>query len=382
MLEKLLRLDLKKDRSGQPKYERLKEHLIGEMLAGRLKTGQALPSEPQLARAWGVAKMTVRQAMDSLEGDGLIRRVQGKGTFVESNTRQKLKRGQDIFALVVPATRGGFFPSLLQGSEAAASDIHHQMLVCNTDDNVDRQASIILQLLDKEVGGVAIMPTSQTPTPEFHIRQLQKQGIPVVFCHRRVEGISAPLLATPYVEVGRLAGKTLLEHGHRHIAYIATERTKVAQAYETGLHEALRAEGCESLPEMVCVGDSTATNEEEAIMAILHQMFGKPDRPTAIFASFDTLAEMIYLLLPRLGLRVPEDVSLIGFGGAWREGAIAKRLTSVVLDEIATGAQAVSLLHEMRSGKRAIEDNTETVLKLGLYEGETLAAPANTSARV
>ena len=109
--------------------------------------------------------------------------------------------------------------------------------------------------------------------------------------------------------------------------------------------------------------------------AFCEQTFDGPDRPTAIFASFDTLAETIYLLLPRLGLRIPEDVSLVGFGGAWREGAIMKRLTSVVLDELATGTQAVSLLHEMRNGLRPIDDNTEIVLDLGLYEGETLVAP-------
>jgi GntR family transcriptional regulator, arabinose operon transcriptional repressor len=379
MKEKLLTLDLRHDSSGRPKHERLKEHFVNEIVSGRLRPGQALPSERQMVASLGIAHLTIRQAMKSLESDGLIRRVQGKGTFIESDARRKLKRGQDIFALVVPETRGGFFPSLLHSCEAAASQVNHQMLVCNTDDNVDRQASIILQLLDKEVGGVAIMPTSQVPTPQFHIRQLQTRGIPVVFCHRRVEGISAPLLATPYTEVGCLAGKTLLDRGHRRIAYLATEQTDVAKAYEAGLRQAIQspesADG-DSPPQMVCAHYLTFPNEEEAILAMLQQTFDRPDRPTAIFASFDTLAEMIYLLLPRLGLRVPEDVSLMGFGGAWRDGAIVKQLTSVVLDEIATGAQAISLLYEMRNGQRPIDDNTEIVLELGISEGETLAAPA------
>ena len=88
------------------------------------------------------------------------------------------------------------------------------------------------------------------------------------------------------------------------------------------------------------------------MFAALQRVFARPDPPTAIVASFDSLAETIYLLLPRLGLRVPEDVSLVGEGGAWREGAITRRLTSAVIDEVATGHKAVALLHEMRSGKR------------------------------
>ena len=218
------------------------------------------------------------------------------------------------------------------------------------------------------------MPSSQPATPEYQIRQLQEHGIPVVFCHRRVDGIAAPLLATPYVEVGRMAGRTLIQHGHRNVAYLATEDTPVAQAYEFGLHEALRAGGIPSVPKMLCVGDP-AELKEDAVLETLRRLFAQPNPPTAIFASFDPLAEIIYLLLSQLGLRVPEDVSLIGFGGAWRESAVLKRLTSVVIDELATGQQAVALLHEMRRAERPIDDDTETVLELELSEGETLAAP-------
>ena len=99
-----LRLDLRQVRPGQAKYELLKEHLVAEMVAGRLKPGQALPGERHLEETLGIARLTIRQAMASLESDGLIRRVQGKGNFVEADARRKLKRGQDIFALVMPET--------------------------------------------------------------------------------------------------------------------------------------------------------------------------------------------------------------------------------------------------------------------------------------
>ncbi len=373
MNEPLLKLDLRNECLAQPKYERLKNHLVKEIIAGRLKPGQALPSEQDFVEALGIARMTVSKAMASLEEDGLIRRVPRRGNYVDDDARRKLRRGQDIFALVVLDTRGGFYPSLLHGFEAAAGSIHHQTLVCNTNDDIVQQGNIILQLMDKKVGGVALNPTGRSPTPAFQVRQLQEHGIPVVFCHRRVEGVAAPLLALPFREVGRLAGKVLFEHGHRRVAYVAGYRLPAKEAYVEGLQEALRAGGCELPAEAVYTEDATAN--EETLWAALQQMFAKPDRPTAIFASFDTLAEMIYLLLPRLGLRVPEDVSLIGFGGAWREGALTRRLTSVVVDEIATGEKAVSLLHEMRCGERPIDDNEEIVLRLDVSKGETVAEP-------
>jgi GntR family transcriptional regulator, arabinose operon transcriptional repressor len=377
MNEGLLRLDLHGKNLRQPKHEGLKDHLVSQMLAGRLKPGQVLPSERHMMEELGVARMTVRQAMASLENDGLIRRVPGKGTFVDSDVRRKLKRGLDLLALVVPETREGFYPSLLHGFETAAADIHHQTIICSTNDDIGRQADIILQLMDKKVGGVALNPTDQQPTPPHQVRQLQEHGIPVVFCHRRVEGIAAPLLALPYRAIGRMAGQALAEHGHRRVAFLVTNTSPMARAYQDGLLEALQDKADDATVDTVYVEEHPIERRENTCVAVLKELFARPDRPTAIFASFDSLAEMIYMLLPQLGLRIPEDVSLIGEGGMWREGVITRRLTSVVVDEIATGRKAVELLDEMRRGERAIDDNTEIVMELSISDGETLAAPGD-----
>jgi DNA-binding LacI/PurR family transcriptional regulator len=74
-----------------------------------------------------------------------------------------------------------------------------------------------------------------------------------------------------------------------------------------------------------------------------------------------------------LGIHVPNDISLLSFGGVWREGAVARRLTTVAVDESATAKRAVELLHEMCEGKRAITDSEEFPIPLSVYEGQTLA---------
>jgi GntR family transcriptional regulator, arabinose operon transcriptional repressor len=129
MKERLLDLDLRQESSAEPKRERLKNHFVNEIVAGRLRPGQMLPSDRCLEKILGIARMTVSQAMASLEIDGLIRRVPGKGTFVEDDVQRKLPRGLDIFALVVLETHRGFYPSLLHGFEAAAGEIHHQTII-------------------------------------------------------------------------------------------------------------------------------------------------------------------------------------------------------------------------------------------------------------
>jgi GntR family transcriptional regulator, arabinose operon transcriptional repressor len=156
------------------------------------------------------------------------------------------------------------------------------------------------------------------------------------------------------------------------VVFFTSQLMPSVQASEAGFREATG----DASVETVHADDATVETLEESVWRALQQTFSSPNPPTAIFATFDDIAEMIYLMLPRLGVRVPQDVSLLGFGGAWREGALMRRLTSVVVDEIATGQQTVALLHEMRRGERPIDDNTEIVMELGISEGETLAAPS------
>ncbi len=190
---------------GAPKHERLRKHLLAEIGSGRLKPGDALPTEQALTLAGKMSRNTVRQALADLERDGLIRREPGRGTFVHESARLRLKSGLDAFALVIPETRTGFYPSLQRGFHEASERLNNQVIVCDTSNDPNRQAAALLQLMDKEVAGISIVPTTVTETPRYQIRPLHLRGIPVVFCHRRVEGIKAPLVTFSADDIGRRA---------------------------------------------------------------------------------------------------------------------------------------------------------------------------------
>lgn len=361
--------------ASRPKYEQLRSYLSEQVATGRLRPGDAIPSELRLAESLKIARSTVRQAMASLEREGLIVRLHGKGTFIHEQARQRLRRGLDIFALVLPETQSSFYPSLQKSFELSASNYQNQILVCNSDNNVDRQGNIILQLLDKKVAGVAIVPTTTTPTPPFQIRQLQSAGIPVVFCHRPVEGVQAPLVAIPFHAVGLLAGRSLAERGHRRVAFFSPHRTNAAAAYESGCREGLRGVSGEIPNEFVYYGPGLPGHvnyDEDAIEIALKQMLQDPQPPTAIYATFDSMAELIYLILSRMGVRMPQDISLLGFGGVTRIGAIIRRLSSVTVDETQIGRLAAEMLHRMRSGAMPIDQGEVQTASIQLSVGSTL----------
>ncbi|HLA85661.1 MAG TPA: GntR family transcriptional regulator, partial [Thermoguttaceae bacterium] len=335
-----------------------------------------LPSEESLTEMLRVARTTVRQALAELEKDGLVKRRHGAGTFVNESHQRVRRVGLDVFALVVPGAGTGFWPSLQAGFQSAATVMHKQILACNTENDLDKQASIFIQLVQKRVAGVALAPTSLPPTPAYQVNHLREHGIPVVFCHRGVAGVNAPLLAIPFVDVGRAAGRLFVENGHRRVAFFSMhQRVEASIGYETGLRETVEAAGGE-LPEAFLYGGETvspdASIQSEAILASLRRMFDDPNPPTAILASFDPLAERIYLLLGQLGLRVPDDVSLVGVGGADRAGALTEQLTSITVDELDLGRRAAQILQELCEGQRP-PDNAERIdMPLGVAKGHTL----------
>jgi GntR family transcriptional regulator of arabinose operon len=365
--------------SGPPKYERLKSHLCGMISDGRLRPGESLPPEKELARTLKLARNTVRQALIDLEGAGLLNRVHGKGTFVNNDALKRLHDGHEnslnVYALVVPEAQSDFFASLLHGFDGAAYRQQRQVIVCATNNDVDRQSQIILNLMDKRVSGVAIVPTTRPETPSYHIRQLQQRGIPVVLCHRGVPGTQAPLLSIPFAQIGRCAAEAAIKQGHRRAAILSSIRTESASHYERGVCRTFTESGGSIPSEFIIFDECLAMqpqNHERELLAHLERICLRPDPPSVIFTTFDPLAESIYLLLRQLQLRVPEDISLVSFGDARREGAIIQRLSSVVIDQTATARQAARLLDEMGRGSREITNNEAIELPVSMGNGETL----------
>lgn len=366
-----------------PKHERLRKYLLGELSEGRLKPGDALPTEQELTVSGQMSRNTVRQALADLERSGLIRRIPGRGTFVHESAMLRLKSGIDVFALVIPETRTGYYPSLQRGFHEASERLNNQVIVCDTNNDPNRQAAALLQLMDKEVAGIALVPTTVPETPRYQVRPLHQRGIPVVFCHRRVEGIQAPLVTFSAIEVGRMAGRALLKHGHQRVAFFSHTRGGLTPQYLQGFRGVLE-DGGAAVPEpFVCCDDTSvfSTEHEEVVRRNLQQIMQGGKRPTAIFCTFDPEAEVVFFELATMGIKVPGDVSLVGFGGRWRESAIARRLVSVTVDEEKLACQTVKILDEMRRRERPLDDTSEVTMDLELSTGETLSAPAGYTQR-
>lgn len=367
----------------RPKYQRIREKLVADISAGRYAPGQALPTESQLAEMLGISRNTIRQALGDLEGNGLVKRVQGRGTFVTNEQERKALKQLDAFALIAPQLKEGFYPSLVEGFEKSSSKIQCQVLVACSANDVCRQGDLILQMIDKRVAGVAIVPVATSGTPVHQIRQMHEHFIPVVFCHRSVESISAPSIGWDGVEVGRVAGAALLERGHSRVAALFGYEDEMVRQFVAGLVEGLGNPGTE-LPSHLLrfYGQSLpGPGALDSVRCITRELLKQFDSPTAIFCGNQIDAEQVYFAAIELGFSVPDDLSVIHFGGTWRNGPLAERLACVAVDEHQIGLRAGRLLSEMRAGKRALDDSEKIRLPVLLMPGETLGS-ARTSPRI
>ncbi|MCC6683276.1 MAG: GntR family transcriptional regulator [Phycisphaeraceae bacterium] len=351
--------------------------------SGVFAEGDQLPTIRQLTDATGLPYNAVNRAFSILQAEGLLVSRKRAGTFVapRQHESEPPHTTMHVFALIGPELSAGFYPSLQKGFDHAAGLLGYQIITSSTDNDVHVQADTILQLMDKLIAGVAIVPATVGLSPAHHIRQLQRQQIPVVLLHRSVEGVQAPLIALPAEKIGEMAGRQLIEAGHRRIAFCASQRggSSLGTGYEQGIRRVLKSVGVEIQDKHVDYGDIVLFNNENfsAYESRLEQWFNQnmsgKDRPTAVFTSFESVGEIIYLSALRHGLRVPQDLSIITVGGQDRRGAIARRLASVTIHEQQAGQLTATLLHEMHQRRRPLDGQDMFEIEIGFDPAQSLS---------
>jgi len=168
------------------------------------------------------------------------------------------------------------------------------------------------------------------------------------------------------------ATQHLLSLGHRRIAHIVgPHRSPMAQHRREGFLRALRKAGIEAGPESCVQGDSTVASGEIA----MEQLLSRPRRPTAVFAANDEMAVGGIRAAKRLGFRVPEDVSLVGFNDQGLAEIYDPPLTTISIPTRELGYRAMLKLKRVLAGERVEQDE---VLPTRFILRSTTAPPPRT----
>ncbi|KAE8763343.1 LacI family DNA-binding transcriptional regulator [Georgenia thermotolerans] len=251
-----------------------------------------------------------------------------------SGLNQKNSR---LVGVVAPDLANAYYPEVTRGIEDVANEHGYQVLFCSTDRDRGKAAAYIDALLQKRVAGLAVVGGG--PEVNLQPRDVAGYGASVVYIGRPSEKFS-----TVRAENGRAAAamtQHLLDLGHTDIAFVSGADSSAATVERLrGYRRALKDNGLAARPERVLAGDYTEAGGYAAARALME----REDRPTALFAANDRMAIGAMAAMADLGLRVPEDVAVVGFDDVPMASYVRPALTSVSISARQLGVEAMRLL--------------------------------------
>jgi LacI family transcriptional regulator len=284
-------------------------------------------NKPHLVSA--ATRTRVEQAMISLR-------------FVRNDSARQLRAGSSrILAYVMLDASNPFFTDVAQGIEEAAQAAGLSLFLCNSNETAERETSYLDVLEQQRVHGVLITPVN----PECErLLQLPSRGTPVVMVDRAVTGRTACSVAVDNVLGGDLAATHLLDLGHERIAFVGgpTSLGQVRDRLQGAQHAVARA----GRPEDSLVHISTTALTINEGRSAGERIAGIPARrrPTAAFCANDMLALGLLQRCVSLGLRVPEEMAIVGYDDIEFAAAATVPLTSVRQPRRLLGSTATELL--------------------------------------
>lgn len=297
-----------------------------------------------IARLAGVSKATVSRVLnhkpdvDPATRERVLRIVEEEN-FVPSLTAAWLAGGRPrMIGVVVPSLTWPFIPDIVQGVAECTEQSAHELILYSLS-HMREHSTALDRMLDTRLtaGLIAITPGHSTT----RLTQLYALGFPVVLIDDQSPPTSVPWVSADNRLGAHQAVRHLIGHGHRRIAHIqGPAGYQCSQERYQGYCQALGEAGLTPDPSLVVQGDFEVMGGRAAA----YQLFSLAQRPTAIFAANDHMAWGVMAAAEELGLRVPEEIALVGFDDVETSAHKQPSLTTVRQPFHEMGQRAAELL--------------------------------------
>jgi LacI family transcriptional regulator len=248
------------------------------------------------------------------------------------------RRESHTLGLIIPDNTNPFFAEMARTIEDAGFVAGYSVVLCNSDRSIDKEADYVDLLLSKQVDGIIL--ASAHARPDI-IEQIRSAGAPVVLVPGELGDFDVDILMTDDVAAGRIAAQHLVDLGHTRIACITGPRTTSASYGRVAGFETVLAEHGLALAASAR-GDFRAERGRDAMAELLDS----GETFTAVFAANDLTAIGALQTLYQRGIRVPDDISLMGFDNMQLTSLVTPRLTTVAHSLPEIGPLTIDLLRD------------------------------------
>lgn len=295
-----------------------------------------------------------------------VSRVINKSVHVRDETRQRVlavlkelnylpnanassltRKRTDLLALLVSDITNPFFTTVARGFEDKAAQHGFTVILCNTDENPEKEKEYVQRLLMRRIDGMAIAPTSKGIR---HLEMVKKRQVALVLLDRIINGFEADSVRGDSVGGAQRLVSHLIGLGHRRIAavmgpfIISTSADRLE-----GYKKALAEHGIPFDEKLVKEG----LYRRESGQRLTHELLSLPpsERPTAIFAGNNFLALGVITAIREAGLRVPEDIAVVCFDDIESASILQPFLTVAAQPAYLMGTLCAEIIIQRLSGK-------------------------------
>ncbi len=353
----------------RPLYLSIAHSLETQIVDGFYDPGDQIPTEREIAREYGVSRITARNAVKELQNKGLVVRIRGKGTFVAQpegpkGANNRVAGGVGIISVVLPVGRHAGHDTL-SSIESVARERGFHLTYHNSLFDPAHERQIIEQVVAGGSRGLLVYPCMGIQNLSTFSRLLV-QGFPLAFIDRSVDCISVPTVRCRNYDGFCELTAHVIERGHRRIAFLGNHPVALPSERDRlrGFCDTLVRAGIPVRDEYV-----TATGEHEhemsdptgpersgsgvsAIATVLERLMGLASPPTCVMALNDVTAIQLFKIARRLGLEIPRELSITGFDDLEMSAHLPVPLTTVRQSFHDLGRLAAETLYRLIDGQQ------------------------------
>lgn len=287
-----------------------------------------------IAHELGLNASTVSRALAnnpvvSLKTRALVQAKARELNYQPNRIAAALRRGRsDILGVIVPAIDRAFFGKVIRGIEEKADEAGFHIIVCQSYDSAKRERAMVETLRRLQVDGimVSIAKDKQQEDNTTFYTDLIASGLPVHFFDNVPEGVDAPVVVIDDEQGGYEATRHLISSGYQQIAHLrGPQHIHIYRDRYLGYHRALTEADREVDPRYVIDIESHFDTGDEAFL----KLWNLPHPPDAVFSSSDYSAVAGIKASDKHGIRVPEDLAIIGFANESFTELITPNLSTV-----------------------------------------------------
>lgn len=291
------------------RYQQIKNDLIEYI--GQMNNGDRLPSRTILVKQLDSSRATIDKAVRELESEGILESKFGSGTYVARKLDGVIHNVSN-WCLIVPNITETIYAKLARSVEREASKWNANVILCNSEDDQEKQNEYIKRLIMAGVDGFIIVPVIMRNVIESTrlYNSLLESKIPFVFCNRDVEGVSAPVIRSNDFYGGYIATSHLYDCGYKNIAFLSARRYRTSIERCQGYISAIQQRGAPVVRKRIVIMEDGSADD---CCAKLQELLESDVPVDAVFCFNDNIAASAMRTIESMGLRIPYDIGIIGY---------------------------------------------------------------------